>query len=192
MIMNYKPGKDQTSADLLSRLPLPELPKETLTPGDTILLMECLQDSPTTSANIKSWTSRDPLLSKVRKMLLQGWKFTTNEALKPFQRRKDELSVQDGCILWGSRVVISPPGRQKIIDELHSAHPGISRMKSLTRSYVWWPGMDEDLETKVKNCRQCQEAQKSLQCRIGNGQFSPGLDCTQIMLDPTKGRCFLW
>ena len=34
---SYKPGKDQTSADLLSRLPLPEFPKETPKPGDTVL-----------------------------------------------------------------------------------------------------------------------------------------------------------
>ena len=46
--MNYKPGKHQASADLFSRLPLPEFPKETLTPPDTLLLMECLLASPTT------------------------------------------------------------------------------------------------------------------------------------------------
>ena len=59
--------------------------------------------------------------------------------------------MQYGCILWGSRVVIPPPGRPKVIDKLHAAHPGISRMKSLARSFVWWPGIDEDLEAKVKN-----------------------------------------
>ena len=69
--------------------------------------------------------------------------------------------MQDGCILRESRVVIPPPSCQKVIDELHAAHSGISRIKSLAQSYVWWPGMDEDLESKMKNCRQCQETQKS-------------------------------
>ena len=103
-------------------------------------------------------------------MLLQGWQVTTDEALKPFQQQKDELSVQDGCILWGSRVVIPPPGHQKVIDKLHAAHPGISRMKSLARSYIWWPGIDEDFEAKVKNCRQYQghrSIHQQFQCKLG-------------------------
>ena len=29
-------------------------------------------------------------------------------------------------------------------------------MKSLARSFVWWPGMDADIETKVKTCESCQ------------------------------------
>jgi len=37
--INYKPGKDQTD---LIRLPLPELPKETAMPADTVLWMESL------------------------------------------------------------------------------------------------------------------------------------------------------
>ena len=39
---------------------------------------------------------------------------------------------------------------------LHEGHPGISRMKALARSYVWWPGMDQQLENRVKLCEQCQ------------------------------------
>ena len=47
------------------------------------------------------------------------------------------------------------------MSELHEAHPGIVRMKALARSYVWWPGMDKDLEHKVRDCRECQEHQKA-------------------------------
>lgn len=60
----------------------------------------------------------------------------------------------------GSRVVIPPPGHVKVI---YAGHPGISRMKSLARSYVWWPGIDDELESKVKNYQQCQQNQKSPQ-----------------------------
>ena len=44
---------------------------------------------------------------------------------------------------------------------LHEAHPGIARIKWLARSFVWWPGMDSDLEGKVKNCQACQENGKA-------------------------------
>lgn len=43
------------------------------------------------------------------------------------------------------------------MDELHSAHQGISAIKSFARSYVWWPGIDRDLENKVKECATCQQ-----------------------------------
>ena len=73
-----------------------------------------------------------------------------------YQSRKLELSVQQGCLLWGSRVIIPKPGRAQILALLHDGHPGISKMKGLARSYVWWPNIDADLETQVKQCNQCQ------------------------------------
>ena len=38
--------------------------------------------------------------------------------------------------------VFTPVTRMAVSTELHETHPGISRMKSLARQYVRWPGMD--------------------------------------------------
>ena len=71
--------------------------------------------------------------------------------------RKDKLSVNDRVLFWGIRVIAPFKSREKVNEVLHSTHPGVSRMKSLTRSYVWWPGMDAEIENRVKSCHACQE-----------------------------------
>ena len=94
-------------------------------------------------------------------MLLEGWKNDEEDEMTPFNRRKDEFSIQDGCVLWGSRVVVPKKGQPKVLHQLHHGHPGMARMKRLARSIVWWPGIDADITSKIQGCRQCQEKQKS-------------------------------
>ena len=36
---------------------------------------------------------------------------TSDPSMQPYQRRKCELSIEDGCILWGNRIIVPPPGR---------------------------------------------------------------------------------
>jgi len=43
-----------------------------------------------------------------------------------------------------------------MLQELHDGHPGISRMKSLARSFMWWQKMDQEIERLVKTCAECQ------------------------------------
>ena len=147
--IQYKPGPTHANADVFSRLPLPDSPRTVPLPGETTLTLNMLESLPVTADQIQKWTSRDPTLSKVRLLLSSGWKKTDQPDLAPYQTK---LNLHDGCILWGSRVVVPPSGRERILDELHEGHPGISRMKSLARSFVWWPGLDKSLEQKVKTC----------------------------------------
>ena len=37
----------------------------------------------------------------------------------------------------------------------------MSRIKSLAHMYVWWPGINQDVEKSVRLCRQCQETSSS-------------------------------
>ena len=98
---------------MLSRLPLPECPADVPTPGETVLLMETLQSSPVSVEEIRTWTKEDPVLSKVKGLLINGWKGDAgSEDLCPFRQRKEELSLQDDCVLWSCRVVIPKPGQR--------------------------------------------------------------------------------
>jgi hypothetical protein len=157
----YRPGSEHGNADLLSRLPLPEAPRLIPLPGETVNLLENLQSS-LSASHIKTFTARDPTLSKVMEMVLTGWSgHNVDEEFQPFNRRRNELSLQDGCLLWGNRVVVPSSIHSNVLEELHAGHPGISRMKGIARGVVWWPGIDASIEEKVKACEQCQLNQKA-------------------------------
>ena len=123
--------------------------------------METLQASPITAKDIRQWTDKDPLLSKVRTLVLQGWKHGEEEEMKQFNRRSSELSVENGCVLWGNRLIIPRKGQNRVLRQLHDGHPGISRMKGIARSIAWWSGLDKNIEKTVKECAQCQQHQKA-------------------------------
>ena len=155
--IGYKPGQHHENADALSRLPLPEAPGSVPVPADVVQVLSQIEATAIKSAHIKSWTERDTTLAVVKKYCLTSWpQSVQNEQLRPYLQRKDEISIQDGCLLWGSRVIIPPQGRTQILNLLHETHPGVNRMKSLARCHVWWPKLDQAIEEKVKLCEACQ------------------------------------
>ena len=157
--LRFRNTHAHANADALSRLPLPTVPEQTPIPPELVLLTEHLADSPVTAGQICVWTRRDPSLSTVLQFVRQGWPNQCNPELAPYSSRKTELSVHEDCLVWGSRVVIPPQGRQLVLQELHDGHLGMTRMKSLARMYVWWPGLDKDIEDLVRTCSQCQANQ---------------------------------
>lgn len=149
------------NADALSRLPAFSH-SVTPEPGEILLLRDRLANSPITASHIKQWTDRDPTLSRVRRYVSTGWPNSPDsEDLAPFYKRRDELSLLDGCILIGSRVVVPKAGQDGVKKELHASHMGISKMKGLARAYVWWPHLDQEIESMVQSCSVCQTSRPS-------------------------------
>ena len=171
----HKEGKRHQNADALSRLPLrqdqsvwahPMLAELDELPPVQINMME-IDSRPVEADEVRTCTKKDPVLTRVTAYILHGWPNPKNvpPEFKAFVQKKEELSIEDDIVLWGHRVVIpdNKEMRNRIIDELHGTHPGIVKMKALARSYAWWPGIDKDLERKVRTCSVCQAEQRSPQ-----------------------------
>jgi hypothetical protein len=126
--IQYRQGKANANADALSRLPLPSPNVHTPQPAELIHLIEHLSATPLSSAQIKAWTDSDPTLSLVRRWVQQGWpelepESESREGLLPYSRRRLELGVEGGCVLWGCRVVVPSVGRDLALQMIHEAHP---------------------------------------------------------------------
>ncbi|XP_048590142.1 uncharacterized protein K02A2.6-like [Nematostella vectensis] len=192
----YREGQKNGNADGLSRLPLPNETRNVPVPGDIMFVMNHLEvNTPVKVKDIKRWTSKDPILSAVRHQVMSGWPNSNDRIeFKPYSYRKHQLSCQDGCLLWGSRVVIPPQGRVKLLQELHDGHPGMVRMKMLARSYFWWPGLDADIEQKVKDCTSCQSNAKAPSTAPLHPWEWPSRPWSRIHIDyagPFEGHRFL-
>ena len=125
--------------------------------------MELLDTTPITAEQLKDWTRRSPFLARVSNFVKSGWPSKCPDLnLQPYFQRRDELTTQDGCILWGSRVVVPPQGRKQVVEELHETHPGICKMKSLARSCLV-AKHGQELESRVRTRESWQVNRKSPQ-----------------------------
>nr|XP_014290054.1 uncharacterized protein K02A2.6-like [Halyomorpha halys] len=90
-------------------------------------------------------------------MVRTGMKLPTDESLRLFIYRENELTVEQGCLMWGYRVIIPAKFQHAILKELHSSHLGATKMKAYARNYFWWPKMDKDIQDldKAKSCDIC-------------------------------------
>lgn len=158
--LQYVKGSSNGGADGLSRLPLSEKFEANfyndLNHIEYVNLVEL--STPIDFNKVRFYTSKDPVLSKVRYYINSDWPDVVQEDLKPFYRRKEELSVEKGVLMWGYRLIIPNKLKKGLLEELHFTHFGISKIKTLARSYVWWPGMDNDIEHFVKGCHICSTA----------------------------------
>ena len=128
--VEYRPSKEHGNVDALSRLPR----------NDPLLKEEAEKD-------ISRDTRKDSVLARVFNYTLTGWSnYVTSYELKPYFIRRHELSVDQGCVLWGMRVITPPSLRDRLLQELHEEHPGVVAMKAIVRSYIWWSNWNAEIE----------------------------------------------
>ena len=172
-----------------SRLPLQVEPSTTHTPHELILLAEHLDDSPVTANDICEWTKKAFLkycISSIR-----GGQIIAMQTWSHFFAKRTELSVYDGCILWGTRVFIPPPGRDTVLHELHEGHPGITKMKAICQNIrqglMWRSRSQYVLASAVRKFNLHLQLHLST---LGSGHPCHGCDCIWILRGHLRIKCF--
>ena len=158
--IEYRRSEKHSNCDAYSRLPHEDskIGRE----SEVYSVSAIDKDFPITAKDIGKATLLDPVLSKALELVKTGWPEECNqEDLKPYYTRRHELSCEQNCILWGSRVIIPQVFREKMLKELHWEHPGTCAMKAIARTCAWWPQMDEEIEREIKLCTVCQNVSSS-------------------------------
>lgn len=92
------------------------------------------------ASEIRKETSRDANLAKIVEALEKVG------CLEKIGLQNHEFVLSNGILLTKDRVVIPEVFRSRILKKLHFGHVGIVKVKSLGRNYVWWRGIDNDIE----------------------------------------------
>lgn len=148
-------GSLNGGADGLSRLPLQSKEQEDCEELKDYFNFFVEEKLPVDAKMIRKAIRTDRVLSKVLLYTMTEWPKTVEDVLKPFHNRKEEISIDNGLLFWGYRIIIPEKHKSDILDEVHATHLGASKMKTLARQYFWYPKLDSELEKLSKSCDVC-------------------------------------
>lgn len=160
--IEYKTTSQNANADYCSRIPC----TSTLSGVNSLSLcgegspeedefenfvLHQIQQLPIRSEHIAQETRKDPHLGKI----IQELELGRSLEHAGFKAPETKYTIVANCLLFEHRVVIPTSLRPAILKDLHVAHIGMVKIKSLARSYVYWPGIDMDIEQTAKSCVEC-------------------------------------
>ena len=130
----HVPGGDLNMADTLSRAPVSEPTRddEEFQREVQAFVESVMENIPATVQEIKSLQQKDPLYRQLLHYTQRGWpdKFSLRGLVKYYSIR-EEISVYDGILLRGSRLVIPEELLAEMLERLHSDSDVVGIMKEV-------------------------------------------------------------
>lgn len=159
--IRYKPGREMILADGLSRLPT-----KNATHVDLDINISFVSFTTDILQRIRAGVNNDAVLSELKETIMIGWPDSIKSVPAPLRKYwsfRDELSVENGVILKGDRIMIPPELQRRILEQLHQGHQGMEKCKLRAKETVFWIDINADIEKLVGECSTCQKFQKSQQ-----------------------------
>ena len=145
--IEFIPDKKNVHADILSRRPIDANPSQEEQVNMNVILIE--GDQFKNASMVARETKNFSVLSKVLNFTQHGWPEKPEPLFQSYHNKRLELTLEDGILLWNSRVVIPEVLRTLLLKDVHAEHLGMVKMKQLARKYLWWPGREEEEAAKA-------------------------------------------
>ncbi|XP_062855259.1 uncharacterized protein K02A2.6-like [Trichomycterus rosablanca] len=158
--ISHVPGKNIATADVLSRAPVSNT-VDGLQEEEINLYVDTVMASlPVTEPRLKeiqTHQDRDFILRQLKKHCVDGWpdKFSVEEVIHPYLPFSGEITVQNGVLLKGERIVIPASLQADVLNKLHEGHLGITKCRERAKQSVWWLGLSKELQQMIQNCDTC-------------------------------------
>ena len=160
--VRYQVGKMMVLADTLSRAFLPN--DKGQEEFETVNALSYLTLPQERIDQIRQFTNDDESLQLLKTTIQSGWpvdKSALPISVSPYYHVRDELSVTDGLVFRGERLVIPKAMRNQIKTDIHIGHTGIDSCLRRAREYVYWPKMSQDIKQFISSCETCCEYSQS-------------------------------
>ncbi|XP_061178378.1 uncharacterized protein K02A2.6-like [Saccostrea echinata] len=155
----YHPGKEMFLADTLSRAYLRNNDQTGTLEEEIIHLARFLPVIKDRLQELRQETQADKTLVKLTKVILSGCSEISacvSAPLQPYFNIRDELTVQDGIVFKGERILIPETMRMDMLRRIHSSHIGVEGSLRRARENLFWLGMTKDVKDFVTKCDTCR------------------------------------
>ena len=108
--------------------------------------------------NIWLATQADDNLAILKYIIQEGWPKTIKEVPQEIQKYWtfcEELMIEGGLILKGTRIVIPDEKREEILKHFHEGHLGLNKCQMHAKETVYCPDLNDQLEQLILNCQLC-------------------------------------
>ena len=103
------------NADSLSRLPLENISANDAYNSVSLFNTQQIATVLVDPKQLHLEASNDPVLSKLLIYTKEGWRQDFDAQLRLFFRRKLELTVESGCLMWGIKIIVPNKLQGKVL-----------------------------------------------------------------------------
>ena len=141
--ISHVPGKQLAIADMLSRAPAepPDVADYNLeleSQAFVNYIVESLPASEQQLQRIKQLQRQDQVCKQIIQFCQTTWpdKALLSQDIQPYYSMSSEISVENGLLMRGCRIVIPSELQQEMLNKIHDGHLGITKCRARARQSI--------------------------------------------------------